>query len=640
MTAKMMSINIENYVRRLKDIDFMQPLYEAVVNSLDAQASNISIQVKSQEVLDKDSGKKLQLINGFEITDNGEGFTEKNIDSFFEMLSEKKDEGKLGSGRFIWLKVFNDITIKSKLKDKTIKINFCKSYKDITCDEIIERNDKQETTIYFSNINEAYINKRPINNVHYIRTQIEDTLLAKLLLLKKTGKKFLITIDDLVTIDNKSLPELREETFKVKSNNYDTEEEFKLYYRVKRAEDGKVSNYYVAHGRLVKPFTSEVKIDKLPDNSSSTMLLTSSYFDKHIKDDRKSFSIDVINESEESPVTLLNINCNLKQKVDNILLKELPEIKETNNQNIEDAIREEPHLSKYIQESAHNSSIANKQDLLKSAKKQYEKDRERIRSDFKKILENKKLKADEYQQIINEFNEFQVYELGRYIAYRQQIIEHLKQLNERNENSEELLHTLFMQMKTCEDNSQYHYKQNMWLIDDKFMSYLYIASDKTFNQINKAINGERIPKSQNGSDRPDLFVYFSDDENEKNVDCLVVELKAIGASDEEKNKSITELSNNVTTIRENMPNIRNIYSFIISKIDEQFLKTIKGQDYKPFISKNDTHFYYKYYEFNKHHSYVLSTDTICEEAFARNKVFMDLLRNSTKADNDKLKNLA
>ena len=45
-----------------------------------------------------------------------------------------------------------------------------------------------------------------------------------------------------------------------------------------------------------------------------------------------------------------------------------------------------------------------------------------------------------------------------------------------------------------------------------------------------------------------------------------------------------------------MPNIRNIYSFIISKIDEQFLKTIKGQDYKPFISKNDTHFYYKYYE--------------------------------------------
>lgn len=57
MTAKMMSINIENYVRRLKDIDFMQPLYEAVVNSLDAQASNISIQVKSQEVLDKDSGK-------------------------------------------------------------------------------------------------------------------------------------------------------------------------------------------------------------------------------------------------------------------------------------------------------------------------------------------------------------------------------------------------------------------------------------------------------------------------------------------------------------------------------------------------------------------------------------------------------
>ena len=126
MTAKMMSINIENYVRRLKDIDFMQPLYEAVVNSLDAQASNISIQVKSQEVLDKDSGKKLQLINGFEITDNGEGFTEKNIDSFFEMLSEKKDEGKLGSGRFIWLKVFNVKVIKILLVMKLLNVTISK----------------------------------------------------------------------------------------------------------------------------------------------------------------------------------------------------------------------------------------------------------------------------------------------------------------------------------------------------------------------------------------------------------------------------------------------------------------------------------------------------------------------------------
>ena len=41
--TKKLKINIGNYVKRLKDIDFMQPLYEAVVNSIDANATNIKI---------------------------------------------------------------------------------------------------------------------------------------------------------------------------------------------------------------------------------------------------------------------------------------------------------------------------------------------------------------------------------------------------------------------------------------------------------------------------------------------------------------------------------------------------------------------------------------------------------------------
>lgn len=626
MVTRTLSINIENYVRRLKDIDFMQPLFEAIVNSLDAKASKVSVQITDQKVKDKENNRTIHLINGFKVIDNGEGFTEKNVDSFFEMLSEKKEEGKLGSGRFIWLKVFDKITIESRLKDKTIKIFFCKSYNDISYEEIIEKNEKVETVIHFDKVNSLYVNKRPIYDVGKVKTSVEDTLLAKLLFLKKSNKKFSIDIDGLAIIDNSTIPLLREEDFDVESKTYGIKEKFKLYYRVKRNDGGIISNYYVAHGRLVKPFTSEVKIGKLPDDASSVMLLASSYFDKHIKDDRKNFSIDLINENEESPVSLMSINGSLKQSVDSILLSELPEIKDTNEKNIEDAIQEEPHLFKYIKESASNTSIADKGDLLKMAKRRYEKDREQVRYNFKKVLEDKKLKDDEYNKIIQDFNEFQVYELGRYIAYRQQILEHLKQLNTDNEKSEKLLHTLFMQMKTYTNGEQYHYKQNMWLIDDKFMSYLHIASDKTFNQINNIINKEKISSKNGGSDRPDLFVYFSDQENQENVDCLVVELKAIGASDDEKNKSITELSNNVTTIRENMPNIRNIYSFIITKIDNNFLKTVKGQDYKPFVSKNETHFYYRYYENNNHHSYVLSTETICADATARNKVFMDILK--------------
>ena len=622
-----MTINIENYVRRLRDINFMQPLYEAIVNSLDAKATNIEISIKDTIIKDENKND-INVINGFEVVDDGDGFTEKNVDSFFEMLSEKKEEGKLGSGRFIWLKVFDKIIIESKLPNKTIKINFCKCFKDITYNEVEESNVKKETKIIFSNVNVAYQDKRPINNVAWIKNKIEESILPKLLLLKKSNRKFYITIDKLAAIDQENLPILQEEEFEVKSNSFRKKEKFKLFYKIKRQDDNKQLNYYVAHGRLVKSFTSELKINKLPDKASSIMLLCSSYLDKHINDDRNNFTIDMNNESVESPISLANINEKLKVKMQNVLLKQLPEIKQKNDKTIEEAIDEEPYLASYIKKNG--AIISSKQDLIKNSKKEYEKDLENNKKDFRKILKRKKIDTAEYDRIIDEFKDFQLRELGRYIAYRQQIIKKLKQLNNDNEKIEELFHKLFMDLKTdfnSQDNKAYHYKQNMWLLDDKFMSFSYIASDKTFNQISNILYNTSISREDKGSDRPDLFLSFSDDETTENVDCLVIEIKGIGTTDDEKNKSITELANNVKTIRKQFPNIRNIYSYIITNIDEAFLETINAQDFKPFLTKNESEFYYRYYENNNNHAYVISSNVIAESAHFRNKVFLDLLKN-------------
>lgn len=624
---KTMTINIENYVRRLRDINFMQPLYEAIVNSLDAKATNIEISIKDTIIKDENKND-INVINGFEVVDDGDGFTEKNVDSFFEMLSEKKEEGKLGSGRFIWLKVFDKIIIESKLPNKTIKINFCKCFKDITYNEVEESNVKKETKIIFSNVNVAYQDKRPINNVAWIKNKIEESILPKLLLLKKSNRKFYITIDKLAAIDQENLPILQEEEFEVKSNSFRKKEKFKLFYKIKRQDDNKQLNYYVAHGRLVKSFTSELKINKLPDKASSIMLLCSSYLDKHINDDRNNFTIDMNNESVESPISLANINEKLKVKMQNVLLKQLPEIKQKNDKTIEEAIDEEPYLASYIKKNG--AIISSKQDLIKNSKKEYEKDLENNKKDFRKILKRKKIDTAEYDRIIDEFKDFQLRELGRYIAYRQQIIKKLKQLNNDNEKIEELFHKLFMDLKTdfnSQDNKAYHYKQNMWLLDDKFMSFSYIASDKTFNQISNILYNTSISREDKGSGRPDLFLSFSDDETTENVDCLVIEIKGIGTTDDEKNKSITELANNVKTIRKQFPNIRNIYSYIITNIDEAFLETINAQDFKPFLTKNESEFYYRYYENNNNHAYVISSNVIAESAHFRNKVFLDLLKN-------------
>lgn len=75
--SKKLKINIGNYVKRLKDIDFMQPLYEAVVNSMDANASFITIHFYKTTDAENSNKQDNARINGFVIKDNGDGLIVK-----------------------------------------------------------------------------------------------------------------------------------------------------------------------------------------------------------------------------------------------------------------------------------------------------------------------------------------------------------------------------------------------------------------------------------------------------------------------------------------------------------------------------------------------------------------------------------
>ena len=94
-------------------------LAEALVNSIQAidELKNpangkitVSILREESPLFDDDN----LGITGFEITDNGVGFNEENYKSFLTLDSDyKKDKGCHGMGRLLWLKVFDDIQIRS-----------------------------------------------------------------------------------------------------------------------------------------------------------------------------------------------------------------------------------------------------------------------------------------------------------------------------------------------------------------------------------------------------------------------------------------------------------------------------------------------------------------------------------------------
>lgn len=107
----------------------LHPLYEAIANSFDSIADtqpavpgSIAIRVlrdmNEKVQVDTDGGKGNHPIRGFEVVDNGEGFTDKNLQSFQLGASpHKKNRGGKGLGRLVWLKVFKEASVESHYRN-------------------------------------------------------------------------------------------------------------------------------------------------------------------------------------------------------------------------------------------------------------------------------------------------------------------------------------------------------------------------------------------------------------------------------------------------------------------------------------------------------------------------------------------
>ena len=634
--SKKLKINIGNYVKRLKDIDFMQPLYEAVVNSMDANASVIKIHFFKTTDVENSNKQDNAQINGFVIKDNGDGFNSKNADSFFEMMQMNKDLGKLGSGRFIWLKVFDKVKIISHFTDKDVIIDFVRNYDDIKYEETKVKNSEVFTEIIFSEVTQEYSAKKPVYNIDYICNNLQAQLLPKLLLWKQHNKNVKIEIDGKKIISNEDLPELKVLDFEVLgSNNYKTyKANFNLYYQIVKNDTGNVSTFYVAHGRQVKPFTKEAQLPKLPSGVTVTMFLTSTYFDDHIGDDRNNFDIDMNNATEAAPITISDINNKLKVETDKIIFEILPEIKKINDQSKLEAINDVPYLAQYINSDI--KSIKNTKDWIKEAKEQFEKDEKQIKRDFKKILQNKNIPQSEYERILKEYTRIGEIELGRYIAYRQQIIKHLENLLKQSSTEEGMLHDVFITYLNKNDKNLKNKKQiydkytdaNLWLLDDKFMPYKYVFSDEKISEIKKQIKKESTFYSLNNTE-PDITIFYNRDS--ENFDVATVEIKALFMkSAEAKNKSISidEINTNIAIIRNEIKNINNFYGFIITKLDKKTTERLEANDAMKLYSDGDIPYYYFYNKNNNAHTYIVDIESLIKDADMRNNVFLDILKQA------------
>ncbi|MBX9866224.1 MAG: ATP-binding protein [Burkholderiales bacterium] len=592
--------NIEEIVNRLSDIKWQSVLFEAITNSLQAKAKNIDIKfitnIKSQLDNLNIQSKVEQVI----VEDDGEGFTAQNIISFQKYLTpHKKNLGCKGVGRFFYLKKFENVHITSLDHEINFFLN-----KDINLVSSETKFDK--TTVY--------LNKPKLDIIlekNSLERMIREHFIADFKL--RQNEVIISVFEDsqlLFKIMKSENPIFEDKEFTIRGHG------FTLAYLFENNLVTKNNGYYCAGGRVV------IKNSELDQKKkwrgvkgvNLSFLLISSYFDERVNDARDDFSIypQQANRSILNELAWEDIHLELTKQVKQIALERGINLEDIAQQNLELAIKESPYLAYYLRS---NEDILDAKSLIDNARKQQELDKEKLRN-------NLMLDENSFQHILNIVTQS---ELAEYIFDRQKIIDKLKVLVDQNE-LENKLHDLFMKRKTKNENKDYR-SNNLWLFDDRFMSYDKVFSDKQIREI--------FPNLNDNLERPDILSIISNTyDKDEMTDIVIIELKKASdvitpARAEEQLIDYAGYINDAYQDRK----IR-IWTYAFLKFDNKTERSLQNKGYNRVFTKSKFPIYYQSFKDVNAVINFIDYYALAEDAHNRNHLFMKILRGETLSNEE------
>lgn len=615
-----MNIKIERAIQQFfPTSSFLMVLFEAVANAFDAQAKKINIRI----AIDKLSAPKTLSI---EIEDDGIGFNDSRF-AQFQSLLEADDAEHRGLGRLVYLQYFSNVDIVSYYGKHQRTFSFNKNFEGEE-NHIPIDTKRYGTTLNFS----GYLLKK-INDQKYITPAdlvqlITDEFLSKFFLYKQEGKDFKIEISlstneckgnplksGKAEITPKTLPELIAEDLP----NTDLFSNNKLLYQIKQVPNNEKGRHLFAYNIDGRSFPIEIFHDlKLPKDYNVIFILTS----------------DWLKGKTDSSRTCLELKSEDKKVLENLMIEcvsrhlkdKLPKIKE-HNENVTKRLNNKfPHLSGYFSEAG--LGLVEENRSLNEAQ-------QRFFEDQKEILCADSLTQEQYDQALQQSSRV----LLEYILYRNFVIKKLETFDPTS--NEDCFHNLIVPMKKVfreGDFSQCMFLNNAWLLDDKFMNYSCILSDKNLNDLLKEIKAD---DEKTDDLRPDIAIVFSKDMESgtsSGVDVVIVELK----------RKDNELLKDTAVIEQLRQRARRLIKYYGSKIQRiwyygivgfstEFRNSIRGQ-WTRMYSNGDL-YYAELKEWAPDNTdestpgvnvgyFLNSYDALRKDASARNETFLNVLRMS------------
>jgi len=594
-----MDANIESIVNHLVSVSIAKVTFEAITNSIQASATEISLYFceKNKTAFEEEVSEYF-TVDEIKIIDNGIGFNESNINSFKTYRStHKKELGAKGIGRFLYLKLFENVNIQSLSKN----IHF-------TAQNVNETNAEtpyDKTTIVLSNPKKG---SYPVSKNEY-RKEVQEHFLPyfKLLTHQEKSVKINVFFDDIqeYCIENSDIPNFEMEEFTVESHV------FKLSYIINSENITNHDGYYCADNRVV------IKNSQLEQKKrfncfhgvNILFLLSSEYFDQNVNDERDDFNIKPVQKNSDlySNLSWTDIHSKLSSKVREVCLKKGIDVDKEAKDNLHLSIKDAPFLANYF--PSNNDKVLSSDALIEQAKEQYESD--------KKFLRNTENEPKiEYPIILNRVVQS---ELAEYVFEREKIINKLKTLVS-DEQLEKEVHNLFMKQRT-KDIEQDYKSNNLWLFDDRFMTYDKVFSEAQIKNI--------FPELAEIIDRLDLCIISNTYNEEAITDIVIIELKKPDKkmTPEGAEAQLLRYARHINSSRQQ--NKIRIWTYAFLKFNSDVELSLIDKSYNYIPTHSQYPIYYRYYE--RHNIIINFMDyfALADDAHTRNQTFINILKGKT-----------
>lgn len=608
-----MEVNVQKAVKMFFSNSSFEMIYnEALANALDAEANNIVIKIS---LSDSTQIQNLSL----NISDNGVGFDDVRFRKFSKLFDVEEQSHK-GLGRLVYLCYFDNVHVDS-IYDGGSKKRVFTFYDDFNGGSSIQ--DVENTVCGANLFMTGFKGKKLYSNdfikPNYIKSLLLENFYMRLYKKKLAGERVNITIEshidgrkEVSVIDTNDFPDL---CVKSLEHQLDIFNSIELYYSVRETEElGKKPITAIA----VDDRCHKVDIiadENLPSGYEMIFLLISESFQGAIDESRQNLTL--------SGTELTNIKRLFREAIAQIITERFPRIAEANK--AKEAVLKDtyPHLSGYFKTSDIGFSSHN--EILKNAQELFFKDQ-------REILSATNLTDEQYEKSLA----LAARSLAEYILFRQNVISKMKALDKKDLESD--LHNLIAPKGSEFKEGELYkdlYKNNVWILDDKFMSYCTVLSEAEMSKVIDVITEGEV--KDNDDDRPDITMFFSADPSKSDnmLDVVVVELKRLGITPEQNSIVEFQLDTRTQRLAEYYgKRIQRMWFYGIVEFSDKYRMHLVNNQYNPLFSNGSVYFKSKtvYTDLSKsfgvvQNSYIMDFKALVEDANSRNETFLKILKH-------------